>query len=486
MSTMTFLGRTTREAMALAKSRFGADVEIVESRQTADGVELTAIVQGVPLQRRHLQPQVATTRTPAATERRGDGREAARAALRPQPMSTVSFESFVRDRQEQQPLRVSRAPGRFPASPGKPAAAAATAAEAPAAAGAGRVGPRVAAARALGATTAAAAGRAAAELAQPAAPPELLDELKSIKRFIAGQLETVRWFDAARRRPSQMRLLRRMLASQFSPGLARSLCDLLPMDFDDGEADRWLAQTLSRTIASFAGDDELVTPSGPATMLFDHGGVFALTGPTGVGKTTTIAKIAARYASQHGAQQVALITADVYRIGAQEQLRSFGQMLGVPVHVAHDQAALRDLLGLFGDRRLVLIDTAGVGQRDPRVEQLLDALALDPIQRIVVLNAGLQSAVLQDVATAYRAADSAGVLLSKIDEAIHLGASLDCLIRQRLPLLGIADGQRVPEDFHAPDLDALAEAALGSADSVGQDDELANAEMRFILEGAGV
>ena len=207
-------------------------------------------------------------------------------------------------------------------------------------------------------------------------------------------------------------------------------------------------------------------PPAPRTApqsLFDQGGVFALTGPTGVGKTTTVAKIAAQYAMQHGASQVALITADVYRIGAQEQLRSFGQMLGVPVHVAHDRAALKELLGLFGDRKLVLIDTAGVSQRDTRVGQLLAALDLDPIQRVVVLNAGMQAASLQDVASAYRAQECAGVLLSKTDEAVQLGSAIDCLVRNRLRLLGFANGQRVPEDFHAPDFEYLVECAMASA-----------------------
>src|SRR5690606_22716430 len=103
--------------------------------------------------------------------------------------------------------------------------------------------------------------------------------------------------------------------------------------------------------------------------------------------------------------------------------------------------ALEELLGLFADRKLVLIDTAGVSQRDPRVEQLLDALALDPIQRVVVFNAAMQAATLQEVATAYRAQECAGVLLSKTDEAVQLGGALDCLIRNRLRLLGFADGQ---------------------------------------------
>ncbi len=150
-------------------------------------------------------------------------------------------------------------------------------------------------------------------------------------------------------------------------------------------------------------------------------------------------------------------------------------------------AALRELLGLFGDRRLVLIDTAGVGQRDSRVVQLLAALEIEPIRRVVVLNAGLQAAGLQDVVSAYRAQEAAGVLLSKTDEAVQLGAAIDCLVRNRLPLLGYADGQRVPEDFHSANLAALVASALAPAPvSLSGEDDLANAEMRFILEGAHV
>jgi flagellar biosynthesis protein FlhF len=316
----------------------------------------------------------------------------------------------------------------------------------------------------------------------------VLEELRSMKQFIAGQLETVRWFDTARRRPSQMRLLRLLLARQFSTVLSKSLCDLLPMDFSDSQADNWLRQTLARTLASFhAESSPAATSGGTPQSLFDQGGVFAVTGPTGVGKTTTVAKIAAQYAMRHGAGQVALITADVYRIGAQEQLRSFGQMLGVPVHVAHDRAALQELLGLFRDKRLVLIDTAGVSQRDTRVGQLLSALDLDPVQRVVVLNAGMQAASLQDVAVAYRAQDCAGVLLSKTDEAVQLGSAIDCLVRNRLRLLGFANGQRVPEDFHGPDFEYLVKSAMRAPQGLAADeDELQTSEVRFILEGAHV
>jgi len=467
MSTMTFIGRTTREAMALAKARFGPDVEIVDSRQTDDGVELTAIVHGVPLQRRHLQPQVAAesrSRRPAPDAPRAEADTGPAAGVprlpKERPMSTVSFESYVRDRQDRQPVAHFPQPRAASAASGLSAKLAMPA------------GPK------------AAADAASRDRQNADNQSVLLDELRSIKQFIAGQLETVRWFDTARRRPSQMRLLRILLARQFSTVLSKSLCDLLPMDFSDAQADRWLQQTLARTLASFQPD---AADGDGARSLFDQGGVFALTGPTGVGKTTTVAKIAAQYAMQHGASQVALITADVYRIGAQEQLRSFGQMLGVPVHVAHDRAALKELLGLFADRKLVLIDTAGVSQRDARVAQLLAALDLDPIQRVVVLNAAMQGASLQEVAAAYQAQDAAGVLLSKTDEAVQLGSALDCLIRNRLRLLGFADGQRVPEDFHAPDFDYLVQCAMTATDggdaTVG---DLENSEVRFILESAHV
>ncbi|MGE0311033.1 MAG: flagellar biosynthesis protein FlhF [Lautropia sp.] len=478
MNRMTFIGRTTREAMHAARARFGPEVEIVGSRQVPQGVELTA--------------RVAARAAPSALQQ----------ATAERPMSTVSFEEFVRKRQDAA-RRPAVQPGRTAQSPvaGLPLDAAqdpgavrahhrAVAGAAPAglqgpAAGTPRahdpvaVGPApetVPARPAVAPSTEAAARRVPGDASQGLA---LMQELQSIKRFIAGQLETVRWFDATRRRPSQLRVLRRLLACGFSPMLSRSLCDLLPVDFDDPQADRWLQQTLASTLGGFN--------RGPAEgSIFDAGGVFALTGPTGVGKTTSVAKIAARYALTHGAAGVALITADVYRIGAQDQLRSFGRLLGVPVHVAHDRAALSDLLGLFGDRKLVLIDTAGLGQRDERVSQLLSALDLEPIQRVLVLNASMQAAGLQDVVAGYRAQAARAVLVSKTDEAVQLGPVVDALVRNRLPLAGVCDGQRVPEDFHAPEVASLVARALAGAPDDDADAELAAGELRLILEGGHV
>lgn len=266
------------------------------------------------------------------------------------------------------------------------------------------------------------------------------------------------WFEATRRRPGQMRLLRNLLGCHFSPMLARTLVELLPSDYADAQADEWLRQMLMRALAGVNQGVGLTL--GEERTLFDAGGVFALIGPTGVGKTTSIAKIAAHHVLRHGPRSLALITADVYRIGAQEQLRAFGRMLGVPVQVAQDREVLQRLLKEHEGCRLVLIDTAGIGQRDDRVGQLTSALEVSQVRRVLVMNAAAQPGSLEEVLGAFGARDTAGVLLSKVDEAVGLGACLDALVRHRLPLLGYADGQRVPEDYHAVNFGRLVEMAL--------------------------
>ena len=266
------------------------------------------------------------------------------------------------------------------------------------------------------------------------------------------------WFEATRRRPGQMRLLRNLLGCHFSPMLARTLVELLPSDYADAQADEWLRQMLMRALAGVNQGVGLTL--GEDRTLFDAGGAFALIGPTGVGKTTSIAKIAAHHVLRHGPRSLALITADVYRIGAQEQLRAFGRMLGVPVQVAQDREVLQRLLKEHEGCRLVLIDTAGIGQRDDRVGQLTSALEVSQVRRVLVMNAAAQPGSLEEVLGAFGARDTAGVLLSKVDEAVGLGACLDALVRHRLPLLGYADGQRVPEDYHAVNFGRLVEMAL--------------------------
>ncbi|MFN0186342.1 MAG: AAA family ATPase, partial [Aquabacterium sp.] len=240
----------------------------------------------------------------------------------------------------------------------------------------------------------------------------------------------------------------RLLEAGFSPALVRKMAPALPPDAADEQA--WAAGVLERNLLT--GEAE--------AAIEDTGGIFALVGPTGVGKTTTTAKIAAAFATRHGSASLGLVTLDAYRVAAHEQLRAYGRILGVPVHTAHDRASLDDLLELLAGKRLVLIDTAGMAQRDSRTRELLDMLAHRSIRRLLVLNTAAQGETIDDVVHGYQAAACAGVVLSKLDEAVRLGPVLDVLIRQRLKVLGVANGQRVPEDWHRLSARELVQRAL--------------------------
>jgi flagellar biosynthesis protein FlhF len=257
--------------------------------------------------------------------------------------------------------------------------------------------------------------------------------------------------DQLQRSPAQAALTQRLLDCGFSPALIRKLGTGLPQDATEPLA--WAAGVLQRNLR--AAESEL--------PLEDEGGVFALIGSTGVGKTTTTAKLAAACATRHGPGQLGLVTLDAYRVGAHEQLRAYGRILGVPVHTAHDRASLEDLLALLGGKKMVIIDTAGMAQRDERTRELLEMLVHPSIRRVLVVNAASQGETIDDVVQAWRAAQCRGVILSKLDEAVKLAPALDALIRHRLRVVGVANGQRVPEDWHRLSAHALVQRALRSA-----------------------
>jgi flagellar biosynthesis protein FlhF len=190
--------------------------------------------------------------------------------------------------------------------------------------------------------------------------------------------------------------------------------------------------------------------------------VISLIGATGVGKTTTAAKLAAQCVKQYGAGSVGLITLDTYRVSGYEQLRAYGRMLGVVAHLAHDRAALKDLLNLLANKRMVIIDTAGLGQRDQRIQDMLDVLDMPKVKKCLVLNAGAHGDTLDDVLTSFKASTLHGVVLSKVDEAVKLGPAIDALIRHQVVLRGVANGQRVPEDWQNPDASALVRMSMGT------------------------
>ena len=304
----------------------------------------------------------------------------------------------------------------------------------------------------------------------PARDAELLAELRSVKGLIEERFGTLAFMERLQRRPVEARLTQKLLDCGFSPVLVRKLAD--GMKGEVGDENAWAAQVLEKNL--------LTAHAGAA--IEERGGVFALIGATGVGKTTTTAKIAAAFAAQHGAAHLGLVTLDAYRVGAHEQLRAYGRILGVPVHTAHDRASLDDLLDLLSAKKMVLIDTAGMAQRDERTKELLDMLSHRSVQRVLVVNASAQGETIEDVLVAYRAASCAGVVLSKIDEAVKLGPAIDAAIRHKLTILGVANGQRVPEDWHRLSASALVQRAMRGGGSTAW--KLDAAEMSLVFAGA--
>lgn len=282
---------------------------------------------------------------------------------------------------------------------------------------------------------------------------DMMNELRSMKGLIEDRFGALAFMEKMQRHPAQAQMTQKLLDCGFSPALIRKLAESLPTDVNDENA--WAANVLERNLLTCEGE----------LALEDQGGVYALIGSTGVGKTTTTAKIAAAFAAKHGASNLGLITLDAYRVAAHEQLRAYGRILGVPVHTAHDRASLEDLLELLAAKKMVLIDTAGMAQRDSRTRELLDMLAHRSIQKLLVVNAAAQSETIEDVLVSYRAAQCKGIVLSKMDEAVKLGPALDPLIRHKLKVVGVANGQRVPEDWHRLSAHALVHRALRASTS---------------------
>lgn len=296
----------------------------------------------------------------------------------------------------------------------------------------------------------------------------MLRELRSVRGLIEQRFGELAFIEKLQRQPRQALLSHRLLECGFSPALVRKLVDGLPAEGDETD---WAAGVLQRNLLT--GEQE--------SPLEDMGGVFALIGPTGVGKTTSTAKLAAAFAARHGAGNLGLITLDAYRVAAHEQLRAYGRILGVPVHTAHDRASLDDLLELLSGKKMVLIDTAGMAQRDTRTKELLDMLSHRSVNRLLVVNAASQGETIEDVLAAYRANTCRGVILSKIDEAMKLAPALDALIRHKVKVLAVANGQRVPEDWHRLSAQALVQRALRSGGSAAW--KLDNSDVNLVFSG---
>ncbi|MCA2014804.1 flagellar biosynthesis protein FlhF [Vibrio tritonius] len=264
------------------------------------------------------------------------------------------------------------------------------------------------------------------------------EEMESIRRLLEHQVSGLMWQEVERREPLRAMLIRRLERMGVSLDLADQLACYIPEDTPPPKAWKALLRLVADQVPVAKQD------------ILKRGGVVALLGPTGVGKTTTVAKLAARAAMEFGSDNVALVTTDTYRIGAHEQLSIYGRIMGCPVKVAKDSKELADVISQLRNRRLILVDTAGMGQRDVRLSEQLDTLMQESgevIHSYLVLPATAQRKVLQETIEHFRRIPLSGCIMTKLDECLSLGEFVSVVVQNALPVAYIANGQRVPEDI---------------------------------------
>jgi flagellar biosynthesis protein FlhF len=293
---------------------------------------------------------------------------------------------------------------------------------------------------------------AAAKPAQPAQPKQpaqparadanytaMQRELKDMRQMLESGLAGMTWSDKRVREPLKARVLEELSAMGIAPDVAATLAALTPQRTTLENPSHIPMALLVKHLPVV---DDLSTVSG---------GIMAVVGPTGAGKTTTIAKLAARWCMRHGAKDLALVSTDSYRIGARDQLMTYARVLGAPMHAADSGKDLVRVLERLKSKKLILIDTAGMGTRDARLAEQLAALKQGaPRARILLaLPAQGEGHALEEIVQAFAPLNPVACILTKVDEAASLGAVISTALRHRLKIAYVCDGQRVPEDMHA-------------------------------------
>ncbi|MGD0959022.1 MAG: flagellar biosynthesis protein FlhF [Methylomonas sp.] len=250
--------------------------------------------------------------------------------------------------------------------------------------------------------------------------------------------------------PAHAQLLEHLLDAGFSKKISAKIANRLGSHTNIDLAISKAQEMLSK-IVPIAEDN-----------LLEKGGIAAFVGATGVGKTTTIAKLAARFVLKHGNRDVALITTDNYRIGAHEQLSIYGRILGVPVKIANNGAELYQHIDEFADKRLVLIDTVGMSQRDLRLAEQIQTLRHSdlPIRTYLTISATSQYKTVMEIIDAFKILAPHAAILTKLDEGVSKASALSAIIERRLPLAYITDGQQVPEDIYEPEAETLIQKCI--------------------------
>ncbi|WP_285259421.1 flagellar biosynthesis protein FlhF [Halopseudomonas bauzanensis] len=405
MRVKRFFAADMRSAMKLVRDEMGADASIIANRRVAGGVELTAALDyeaprltpptpGLDLELKKTQERIISAR---ASLEEGE---------RPADGPSVNRQLFGDSMRQAAEQGSSVAQGLLERLHSERAAPAAEAAPKPAPAGNNDI-------------------------------DAMRSEIAGLRDMLESQLGSLAWGQVNQHQPRQASLWRKLTHLGLPADLCKGLLTKVAEVTDVRQAWRLLLAHLAQGLPVMREE------------LIEQGGVIALVGPTGAGKTTTLGKLAARYVLKHGSQNVALVTMDTYRIGAHEQLRTLGRILNVPVRVVDEQNSLSEVLEEFGNKRLVLVDTAGLQAQDPQLRGQLSELAAQGarISTLLVLAATSQYRVLKAAWHNYRCCNPVGCILTKVDEAATLGEALGLAMEQRLPVAYVADGQRIPDDL---------------------------------------
>jgi flagellar biosynthesis protein FlhF len=448
MKIKRFLAPDMRQAMRDVRAEQGADAVILSTRRLEEGIEIIAAVDyDESLMReavRHNSPAAA----PAPAPVKAPAKEAVKEPVKETPRERVKEIAKEPVKQPAKDVRATTPPP--PPPPPMPVPSSEIASLQPI------------------------MEQSALETAR------MRNELGGLRQLLEQQLSSLAWNDMERRSPMRARVLRDMSRLGVDTDVARTLIDELPEELNADQA-RYLPLGLLSRSLKVSG-----------RRLADSSGVTALVGPTGVGKTTTIAKLAACAVMNHGPAKVALVSTDHYRIGAAAQLEHYGRLLGVRVYPAYDAAGLAQTLHMLREHHTVLVDTAGVSGTDPRLQQQMEVLRDAGIQgggklrSCLVLAANAQASALDESVRAYLPLQPSVCIATKLDEAPSLGGLLSVLIRHRLALDCTTDGQRVPEDISAADARVLVCRAAQTQKRLGPAGEDLDMADRFGMAVAGL
>ena len=474
MKIRRFFGKDMREALSQVKAELGSDAVIMSNRKVADGIELVAAYDKEPeaklnLNTRHDNKASAGLQkaTPSLSEIIGDdGPDNLRALLEKQAAERNAAADAAT--QQNAPRQVQPHSQRDHAQPqyqSQPKAQAQPHSQRPQqqtaqqdndvfsfadvfnhgrnnTPPASQMSPDFEAAPSQQAPSNYAQGNSELDA--------IKEELASLRNVLQYQVADLMEAKKKRQRPVHSYLMQCLTGMGLSDALAEQLVHYTPSQYTEREAWIYLLNLLANRL-NVSGNDILTQT-----------GVVALVGPTGTGKTTTVAKLAARYAQKYGAEQVAMITIDTYRIAAYEQLATYGKIIGCTTRKAQSSEELAEQLFQLRHKRLILIDTAGFSQRDSRLIQQLGQFSngqMQPVRKYLVAQANTQYPALQRIISAYNSVKLDGCIFTKIDECYSLAEVLSVAVEQQLPVSYVTDGQQVPEDIKVADAKSLVSAA---------------------------